>query len=401
MKFKHLLLALLFFNLAANAQNVGIGTTTPNASAQLDVSSTNSGFLPPRMSFIQRNAIANPAAGLIVYCTDCGIRGEMQFFDGQQWVQMSVRSANAPFTSPILNTTSASTVTNTSAISGGNISSDGGVAVSAKGVVWSTTINPTIALSTKTLDGVGVGTFTSIITGLTPNTTYYIRAYATNEIGTAYGTQLTFTTQNSVPFDTTVPSVAIGAQIWSSKNLSVARYRNGDLIPQVTNAAEWANLTTGAWCWYNNDSASYAATYGRLYNWYAVKDPRGLAPQGWHIPTDGDWNRLAKFIDPVADTICAGCFQSNVAGNNLKKNTNWNSPNTNATNSSGFAALPGGRRTRFGKFLNAGVLGSWWSVGENNTTNACFRFLYSVNANLTRDFYRHNSLGFSVRVVRD
>jgi uncharacterized protein (TIGR02145 family) len=95
------------------------------------------------------------------------------------------------------------------------------------------------------------------------------------------------------------------------KNLNVSKYKNGDIIPQVTDGTQWANLTTGAWCWYNNDSATYAATYGKLYNWYAVNDPRGLAPEGWHVPSDGEWNILIKYLDPIADTFCGSrCLQS-------------------------------------------------------------------------------------------
>jgi len=86
--------------------------------------------------------------------------------------------------------------------------------------------------------------------------------------------------------------VVIGSQVWSSKNLDVTTYSNGDVIPQVSNAAQWYNLTTGAWCWYNNDSATYASTYGKLYNWYAVNDSRGLAPNGWHVPANSDWATL-------------------------------------------------------------------------------------------------------------
>jgi hypothetical protein len=161
---------------------------------------------------------------------------------------------------PTVTTTAISSILNTTATSGGNVSSDGGASVNFRGVCWSTTANPTIALSTKTVDGTGTGAFISSITGLTANTTYYIRAYATNSVGTAYGTQQTFTTASAV----VLPSITIGEQVWTSQNLSVARYRNGDIIPQVTDATLWGNLTTGAWCWYNNDSANYAATYGRL-----------------------------------------------------------------------------------------------------------------------------------------
>jgi uncharacterized protein (TIGR02145 family) len=252
----------------------------------------------------------------------------------------SVFTTNAA-TIPTLTTTAVSAITATTATSGGNITNDNGATITARGICWSTTANPTIALTTKTNNGTGTGVFTSSITGLAASTLYYVRAYATNSAGTAYGTQQTFTTASAVA---NLPRVTIGTQVWTTQNLSVARYRNGDIIPQVTDQTQWAALTTGAWCWYNNDSATYAATYGRLYNWYAVNDARGLAPQGFHIPTDAEWNKLVKYLDAGADTTCANCNQSTIAGGSMKRTTGWNAPNIGASNSSGFAGLPGGYR---------------------------------------------------------
>ncbi len=391
------LVGFLFSVMSGLSQKVGIGTSTPDNSALLELKSTNSGLLPPRMTFAQRNSISNPAQGLMIYCTDCGLRGEMQFFDGRQWNQMSVGLANVPVTVPTLTTTAATSISTITASSGGNITNDGGAPVSARGVVWSTSQNPTIELITKTNDGTGTGSYTSFMTGLVPNSTFYIRAYATNSVGTAYGTQVIL---NTPIVDTTITSVTIGLQIWSNKNLSVARYRNGDPIPQVTNPTQWASLTTGAWCWYNNDSAAYAAIYGRLYNWYAVNDPRGLAPQGWRIPTDGDWNRLVKFIDPASDTSCQFCTQSSTAGGAMKSVSGWNAPNTGATNSSGFTGLPGGYRGSSAAFSSVGVGGAWWSAGEFDATRTWYRYLSGNNANVFRDYF-NKTYGFSVRVVRD
>jgi uncharacterized protein (TIGR02145 family) len=301
---------------------------------------------------------------------------------------------------PSLTTTAASAITATTATSGGNITSDNGATITARGICWSTIANPTTALTTKTIDGNGTGTFTSSITGLTSNTTYYVRAYATNSTGTAYGTQQTFTSASAVA---NLPSVTIGTQVWTTQNLTVARYRNGDVIPQVTDATQWANLSTGAWCWYNNDSATYAATYGRLYNWYAVNDLRGLAPQGYHIPTDAEWNKLVKYLDEFADTTCEQCYQSTIAGDAMKSTTGWNDANggvTNSTNSSGFAGLPGAYRGVDGTFDNIGNFGNWWSSTEKSTTDASFRFLYHYDSYVYRDSVTKR-LGFSVRCVRD
>ena len=236
-------------------------------------------------------------------------------------------------------TNAATTITNVTAQSGGSITSDGGAAITARGVCWSTNANPTTANS-KTTDSTGIGTFTSALIGLTAGTTYYVRSYATNTVGTVYGTQASFTTTASL-------FVTIGTQVWTNKNLELTKYRNGDIIPQVTDAITWKNLTTGAWCYYNNDSALYAK-YGKLYNWYAVNDPRGLAPVGWHIPTDVEWTILTTYLGG-----------STVAGGKMKESgtLNWSSPNTGATNESGFTGLPGGSRNSVDASFN--------SVGKN------------------------------------
>jgi uncharacterized protein (TIGR02145 family) len=293
------------------------------------------------------------------------------------------------------NAISSLTINNSSATGGGNITSDNGASVTARGICWSTTANPTISLTTKTIDGTGLGEFTSNMTGLLPLTTYYVRAYATNSFGTAYGTQQTFTTTNQ-----TLPSITIGAQLWSSVNLSVSRYRNGDLIPQVTDQTQWASLTTGAWCWYNNDSARYAATYGKMYNWYALNDSRGLAPLGWHIPTESEWNKLVKYLDAGADTTCSNCTQSTLAGGAMKSTTVWTTPNTGATNSSGFSAFPGGYRSETGTFNVIGVAAYFWTPGELNTASGRHRYLMNNSSNIFKSTNLKQG-GFSIRVIRD
>ena len=178
--------------------------------------------------------------------------------------------------------------------------------------------------------------------GLTPNTTYTYRAYAYNSAGNSlqYSNEVSVTTNAS---STNLCEVTIGSQIWSCKNLDVSTYRNGDPIPQVTNPTAFTNLTSGAWCYYNNDPA-LGAIYGKLYNWYAVNDPRGIAPQGWHVPNDNEWQKLIKYLDPNADTTCIGCAQSSVAGGYLKETgiTHWQNPNSGASNTTNFTGLPAG-----------------------------------------------------------
>jgi uncharacterized protein (TIGR02145 family) len=286
---------------------------------------------------------------------------------------------------PTVTTNVISSITNTTATGGGNVTSDGGASVSSRGICWSTSTNPTIALTTKTTDGNGAGTFTSSMTGLTANTTYYVRAYATNSVGTTYGTQQTFTTVNA----TTLPSVTIGTQVWTSQNLDVARYRNGDIIPQVTDNAQWASLTTGAWCWYDNDS-SLNATYGKLYNWYAVNDARGLAPAGWHVPSDGEWSALRTTLVNLSVS----------EGEAMKSTSGW-FQNGNGTNSSGFTGLPGACRFEDGGFISMGLgqVGYWWSSSNPVLVLSVRSLLYSNNNLNVQRFDKRR--GFSVRCVRD
>jgi uncharacterized protein (TIGR02145 family) len=184
--------------------------------------------------------------------------------------------------------------------------------------------------------------------------------------------------------------VTICNQTWTKSNLNVSRYRNGDVIPQVTDPNAWANLTTGAWCYYNNDPVN-GQTYGKLYNWYAINDTRGIAPIGWHIPTDLELTTLT--------TNCLG--GDGIAGGKMKEIgiTHWLTPNAGATNISGFTALPGGFRNASG-FNSIGIDGYFWSFSENDTTNAWYRILVYGNAGVGRSSTFKN-LGFSVRCIKD
>ena len=179
----------------------------------------------------------------------------------------------------------------------------------------------------------------------------------------------------------------IGNQIWTTKNLDVATYRNGDVIPQVQDNTAWANLTTGAWCYYANNTAN-GTTYGKLYNWYAVNDSRGLAPTGYHIPTDAEWTILINYLGGEL-----------VAGTKMKSNTGWENDG-NGTNSSAFAGLPGGYRSFLEYFYNIGAYGYWWSSSERYTDGAWSRSLYSSDGSVFRDFNVKQG-GFSVRCLRD
>ncbi|MDB5279685.1 MAG: hypothetical protein JWR61_4640 [Ferruginibacter sp.] len=249
---------LLFAAGTINAQ-IGIGTPTPNTSAQLDISSTSRGLLPPRMTQAQRDAILKPVAGLMIWCKDCGVLGEIQVYNGGAWMNM---------------------------------------------------------------------------TGGYP----------------------------ALPIPT---SVVIGTQEWMTKNLDVTTYRNGDTIPQVTDTATWNNLKTGAWCYYNNDLAM-GELYGKLYNWYAVTDGRGLAPLGWHIPRQShmysdEWSDLASYLGSPTE-----------AAAKMRSTTLWVIGSKDTTNWSGFTGLPGGQRNTDGSFSGMGNTATWWSAADIS-----FGFRYS------------------------
>ncbi|MFC1734016.1 fibrobacter succinogenes major paralogous domain-containing protein, partial [candidate division KSB1 bacterium] len=253
-------------------------------------------------------------------------------------------------------------VTQTTASCGGNITSDGGASIITRGVCWSTNQTPTIADS-KTTDGIGAGNFTSNITGLTPNTTYYVRAYATNNTGTGYGSILSFVTQNGsggtvTDIDGNVyQTVTIGTQIWMAENLKTTKYRDGTSIISAPNISTWSTITIGAYSNYDNDPSN-SSTYGRLYNSYAVTDTHNICPSGWHVPSDAEWTTLVTYLGG-----------NSVAGGKLKETgtAHWTSPNTGATNESGFTALPGGYRRFSGAYFDLSHLGFWWTSTSNST----------------------------------
>ncbi len=307
-------------------------------------------------------------------------------------------------TPPVLTTSSVTNITQTTAQCGGNVTSDGGAAVTARGVCWSTSPTPTVADS-KTTDGSGVGSFTSSISGLTAGTDYYVRAYATNSVGTSYGSAQTFTTTSSSGTVTDIDgnvyqTVTIGSQVWMAENLKVTHYRNGDPILSVTDST-WSVLTSGAYCGYNN-GVNNVATYGMLYNWYAVADPRNIAPEGWHVPTDEEWKQLEMYLGMSQAQADETGWRGTDEGGKLKEagTTHWSSPNIGATNESGFSALPGGRRNTNGSFYYMGFVAYFWSSTEEGSDYVWLRYLIYGSSRV----YRYNTskhYGFSVRCVRD
>lgn len=304
---------------------------------------------------------------------------------------------------PEVTTAEVTEIKGTTAQCGGTIISDGGATVTTRGVCWSTDQTPTVA-DNKTTDGTGAGSFTSNITCLTPETTYYVRAYATTSKGTGYGSTMAFTTQEAVTdIDGNVyNTVIIGTQEWMAENLKVTHYRNGDAIQNVTDATEWSNLTTGAYCNYDND-ANNAITYGSLYNWYAVNDSRNIAPEGWHVPSDAEWKTLEMYLGMSQSDADAEGWRGTDEGGKMKETgtTRWNSPNTGATNESGFSALPGGYRRIYGTYLSMSYYAKFWSSTEFYSYGAWSRHLHYDYSGVYRCDFDYGENGFSVRCVRD
>ncbi len=292
---------------------------------------------------------------------------------------------------PTVTTSSITNITTNSASGGGNVLSDGGAAVTTRGVCWGTDLQPTINDSFTT-DGIGLGAFTSNLTGLTTHTIYYARAYATNSTGTEYGGSEEFITpkgsSNDIIFNpninygtlsdvdgNTYKTVQIGTQTWMAENLKTSRYNDESSVPLYS--------------WFNND-INNKNIYGALYNGYAVISGK-LCPTGWHVPTDYEWTTLITYLGGA-----------NIAGGKLKETgtSHWYGPNSGATNVTGFTALPGGfsadNMTFFG-FMESS--GDYWTSSESDP------YIY------TKDMFYHNNevntgraekgYGLSVRCIKD
>jgi uncharacterized protein (TIGR02145 family) len=201
--------------------------------------------------------------------------------------------------------------------------------------------------------------------------------------------------------DNVYQTIKIGDQWWMCENLKVTHYRNGDSVPNVTDGSTWSGLSTGAYCDYNNDPAN-VATYGRLYNWYAVDDSRNIAPGGWHVPSDAELKQLEMYLGMSQAEADAIGWRGTDEGGKLKQigTLHWQSPNTGATNESGFNALPGGYRDFSGYFYDIDDYAYFWSTSESDSYVVLYRYLYFYSAQVYRDD-RSGQDGFSVRCVKD
>jgi uncharacterized protein (TIGR02145 family) len=194
------------------------------------------------------------------------------------------------------------------------------------------------------------------------------------------------------PYLCSLNDVTIGTQTWTACNLNVPTYRDGTVIPKVTDPAIWSGLTTGAWCYYSG-STTTGNTYGMLYNWYAVNNTAngGLAPLGYHIPTDAEWTTLTTFLG--GESVSGGILKGTGT-------TYWNTPNTGAVNTYGFTALPGGNRSISGVFTDIRNGGYWWTSSSANTVSSWSRQMSNSSQSVSR-INTNKTVGFSVRLIKD
>jgi uncharacterized protein (TIGR02145 family) len=306
---------------------------------------------------------------------------------------------------PTVTTDDISAIAETSATSGGNVTTDGGAEVTARGICWNSEGTPDIA-DNKTIDGSGIGSFISSASGLSGNTSYYVRAYATNRAGTAYGAEKQFTTSGGGGGDCpvildgqTYNCVTIGTQTWMAENLAY--------LPVVTPSSNGSDTSPLYYVYgYEGGDISEAkatsnfATYGVLYNWEAAKI---ACPSGWRLPSDDDWKILEKYQGMSdSDADAQGSRMSGTVGGKLKETgtSHWLGLNIAASNTSGFTALPGGFRNQNLGFSSMGYYGYFWTSTENGASNAWSRAMDSGFTGVHRnDLPRYYSL--SVRCIKN
>lgn len=322
---------------------------------------------------------------------------------------------------PTVITETITAITHNSAVGGGNVTESGGATVTDRGIVYSTTPDPSFTDSVVTSRR-GLGSFIAQMTGLEPLTTYYVKAYAINTAGVSFGEQVEFATQSEfgqpcpgIPTITdsdgnVYNTVLIGEQCWFKEDLKTTKYRNNTAIFHAPDSEDWTNNKTGAYVWYDND-AGHAANYGAIYNWYAVKTEQ-LCPAGWWIPSEQDWLELSNYMIDNFENITSAnegnmmksCRQidSPLGGNcNTTEHPRWDAHESHfGTDMFGFTAVPGGSRNWTGTYFHGyGIIGYWWASTEVDEGIARYRRIYHNDGILLQHQYSKNN-GYNVRCMR-
>ena len=289
-------------------------------------------------------------------------------------------------------------ITYTSAVSGGEVTFDGGSSVYERGICWSTTINPENVFKNKIVNGSGTGSYVCAIENLKPGRRYYVWAYAINSVGTGFGytvsfptlryitfnSDLTYDTVYDIGYNNLYKTIKIGTQTWMAENLKTMMFNDWSVLPYYKDATEWSNLTIPAFSLYENNDSTYQETFGVLYNFHAVNSSN-ICPVGWHVPSSSEWAVLENYLGG-----------SDIAGGKLKEtgNVNWLTPNTGATNESGFTALPGGFRSSTGSFTGFGTEGIWW-LSDGKARGVLSDGITTFEAD------NNQKNGYSVRCIKD
>jgi len=286
----------------------------------------------------------------------------------------------------IVSTLSILDITESTAKCSSIVVSEQGSQIISRGICWNTNNNPTVS-DNKTINGAGIGGFTGELKGLSQNQKYYVRAYAVNSIGVAYGNVISFYTIGKLTDieGNEYKTINIGNQIWMAENLKTTKLNNGTIISN----SGWS-YTAPAYCWYFNDKSNYGDVYGALYNWYTIES-NNLCPLGWKIPSIEDWETLSKFYGGYS-----------YSGGKLKEIglNHWKSPNTGASNKDGFNGLPGGQREYGGQFKELGEFCYFWSSESENTNTAwVYYMMYNSNGFNSDNLFKYR--GLSVRCIKE
>lgn len=397
MRFFYFLLFLLAFSFL-NAYGQGgvkispVPNQLPDSSALLELESVDKGFLTTRMTTGQRNAIINPADGLIVFNITNGC---LEYHFSGQWYSLCGACASPMMPSAGINVfTDTSILWRWDSVTG------------ATGYIVSTTNSPSA--------GINVGQQRSYQqTGLSCGTVTSLYVWAENACGLSAPLLMTDSTGNCPAFvcgDTLVdidgnkyPTVQIGTQCWMQTNLKTTRYRNGDTILTNLSNSAWLSTITGAYAIYGNNPIN-DSIYGKLYNWYAVDDSRGLCPSGWHVPTESEWVLLEQFLGLAPATASQIGWRGVNEGDQLKSQSGWNFGNGN--NATGYTGLPAGARSQStGGYVDLGLAGNWWSSSDTSSIQAWRRGLNSYYPSqlpgsiLRRSNFKYH--GQSIRCIKD